>query len=125
MKSILLQGVLASIIASVYGVIYLYGYQTALRSEFTEIINPVSITIASTVGCLLMSAGCAIVHHFRKKNLLGWLYILISVLSLISILGPISLELPVEVSNPQLFTWSDCTSSSIPRPFIFCACSFF
>lgn len=102
MKSILLQGVLAGIIASVYGVIYLYGYQTALRSEFTEIINPFSITIASTVGCLLMSAGCAIVHHFRKKNLLGWLYILISVLSLISILGPISSDLPVEVSNPQL-----------------------
>lgn len=103
MKSTLLHGLVASILASTAGIVYHLSYQAALACDFSKLINPVSISMASTIGCLLMSLGYVLLVKFKISHLKGWLNIVISMLSIASILGPMGASLPLDVVSPELF----------------------
>ena len=103
MRKILIHGIVASFLASLNGIIYLKVYQSTLNCGFTKIINPISISAASTIGCSLITVGYLVLLRLKKEEFKGWLNILISVLSFASIIGPISTSLPLEISNPELF----------------------
>lgn len=93
----------ASILASIEGVCYQIFYESALNCDFSKMINPVSISMASTIGCLLIGLGYLIMDKFKIKKYQGWYFLSINILSIISIIGPMSSHLPFDIQNPELF----------------------
>ncbi|MEM6261757.1 MAG: hypothetical protein AAGI38_04570 [Bacteroidota bacterium] len=119
MKKLIIHGVVASILASISGIIYAEIYANAMWSDFSAVINPTSIIAASTIGCLLMTLGYFVLIRFNKEKFIGFLNIVISVLSFASIVGPLGMSLPLDIESPELFP-----GLSIPMHF-FPALAFF
>lgn len=103
MKKIFIHGVVAGILASTASIIYFNLYQSTLGTSFEQIINAGSIIGSSMIGCVLMSLGYFLLFKFKKENITGVLNIAISVLSFASIMGAITISLPLEVESPELF----------------------
>lgn len=103
MKKIFLQGIVAGILAAIAAIIYFKIYQDTLVTKFDSIVNVGPIIISSITGCLLMSTGYFILLKMKKENWRGALNLLIAVLSFASILGPLSMTLPLNTENPELF----------------------
>jgi len=102
-KNLLWHGVLSSVLASIAGVIYFEIYQYLMLSEFNAIVNWGSIVGASTLGCLLMMLGYWILTKFKLLKLMGWMNVLIAILSFASIIGAIDIALPLDIDYPELF----------------------
>ena len=102
MKKFLIHGIIAGILTAVAGIVYQMVYENALFLDFSLVINPGSIAGASIFGCILMAIGYGLLEHFKKNNLKGWLNVLIAILSFLSILGPLSMSLPLEVEFPEM-----------------------
>ena len=103
MKKFLIHGIIAGILTAVAGIVYQMVYENALFLDFSLVINPGSIAGSSIFGCVIMALGYWLLEHFKKANLKGWLNVLITVLSFLSILGPLSMSLPLEVEFPEMF----------------------
>lgn len=103
MKSIFAQGLIAGILSALSSAMYFYIYQNTLMVDFSKMVNIGSIIGASVVGCMLISLGYALLTKLEKTNLLGWLNIFICILSFASIIGPISMSLPLDIEYPELF----------------------
>jgi hypothetical protein len=54
-------------------------------------------------GCMLMASGNAVLLRLGKLKWMGWFNILVAVLSFASIISPISMSLPLDINNPELF----------------------
>lgn len=102
-KKLLWHGVLSGALASIAGVIYFEIYQYLMLSEFNAIVNWGSIVGASTLGCLLMMLGYWILTKFRLIKLMGWMNLLIAILSFASIIGAMDTALPLDIDYPELF----------------------
>jgi hypothetical protein len=103
MKKIFIHGIIAGALSAIASLIYFKLYQTTLDTKFDKIINIGSIIGSSIFGCLLMSLGYFILLKLKKENLKGLLNIIISVLSFASIIGVISMTLPLDIESPELF----------------------
>ena len=103
MKKLLIHGAVAGFLAGIAGIIYLNIYQEAFGVEYASIINMGAIMGSSIIGCMLMTLGYAALLKFEKQNWIGWLNILIAVLSFASIIGPIGMSLPFDIEFPELF----------------------
>ena len=101
MKRFLIHGIIAGVLTAVAGIVYQMVYENALFLDFSLVINPGSIAGASIFGCVLMALGYWLLEHFKKANLKGWLNVLITVLSFLSILGPLSMSLPLDIEYPE------------------------
>ncbi|MDB4286012.1 hypothetical protein N9933_01780 [bacterium] len=96
MKKSLIHGIIAGILTAVAGIAYQRVYEDALFLDFSTVINPGSVAGASIFGCMLMAIGYGLLERYKKTNLKGWLNVLITVLSFLSILGPLSMSLPLD-----------------------------
>ena len=103
MKKIFIHGIVAGILAALASLIYCNLYQSTLGVSFDKIINIGSVFGASIFGCILISVANIILFKFKKENLQGLLNIVIAVLSFTSIIGPISMTLPLDVESPEMF----------------------
>jgi hypothetical protein len=103
MKKSLIHGISAGILTAVAGIVYQRVYEDALFLDFSTVINPGSVAGASIFGCMLMAIGYGLLERFNKPNLKGSLNVLITVLSFSSILGPLSISLPLDVEFPEMF----------------------
>jgi len=103
MKKIFIHGIVAGILAAVASLIYFNLYQSTLGSAFDRITNIGSIAGSSIFGCVLMTIGYLLLFKFNKENLKGILNIVIAVLSFASIIGPMSMSLPLDIEAPELF----------------------
>lgn len=103
MKKIFLQGIIAGILSAVAGITYFNIYQSTLGTEFDKIINTGAIIGASIIGTMLMAGAYALLLKLKKEKLMGFLNILILVLSFASIISPISMSLPLNIDSPELF----------------------
>ncbi len=103
MKKFLIHGIIAGVLTAVAGIVYQMVYENALFLDFSLVINPKSIAGASIFGCVLMALGYWLLEHFKKPNLKGWLNVLITVLSFLSILGPLGMSLPLDAEFPEMF----------------------
>src|SRR5580658_1716860 len=103
MKKVFIHGILAGILASVAGIIYLNIYQKTLGTEFDKIINIGSISGVSVLACMLIALSYWVLDRFNKERFTGLLNIVIALLSFASIIGPISMSLPLDIKNPELF----------------------
>ncbi|MFK7949848.1 MAG: hypothetical protein AB8G11_19820 [Saprospiraceae bacterium] len=103
MKNLIIHGVIAGLLSGIAGVIYLNIYQGAFGVDYSQIINIGAIIGSSLMGCMLMTLGYAGLIKLGKQKLIGWLNILIAVLSFASIIGPIGMSLPLDIEFPELF----------------------
>ena len=103
MKKIFIHGVVARIIATLASVIYSNLYQSTLGVSFDKIINIGSVFGACIFGCVLISVANLVLFKFKKENLQGILNVIVVLLSFVSIIGPISITLPLDVEFPEMF----------------------
>ena len=103
MKKIFIHGIIAGVLAAITSLIYCSLYQSTLGVSFDKIINIGSIFGSSIFGCVLISAAYSILFKFKKENLQGILNVIIVVLSFASIIGPISMTLPLDIEFPEMF----------------------
>ena len=103
MKKIFIQGIIAGIVAASASLIYSNLYQSTLGVSFDKIINIGSIFGACIFGCVLISSANLVLFKFKKENLQGILNVIVVVLSFVSIIGPISMTLPLDVEFPEMF----------------------
>ena len=103
MKKIFIHGVVAGILATIASVIYSNLYQSTLGVSFDKIINIGSVFGACIFGCVLISVANLVLFKFKKENLQGILNVIVVVLSFVSIIGPISMTLPLDVEFPEMF----------------------
>jgi drug/metabolite transporter (DMT)-like permease len=103
MKRILLLGIIAGILSAVAGIMYLKMYEEATMVDFSPIMNSIAILGSSVLACLLMALGYVILEKLKKTNWTGFLNVLIIVLTFASIVGPISMTLPLDFEFPEMF----------------------
>lgn len=103
MKKNLIHGTLAGVLSAIASVIYLNVYQNLNFVDFSLIINAGSIIGASIIGCLIMAFGYFLLKLFNIPNFKGTLNILIFTLTILSIFGPLMMNLPLELDFPELF----------------------
>jgi hypothetical protein len=103
MKLILLKTFIPSILASVAGISYQIAYESALNCDFSKLVNPVSITMATTIGCILISLGNLLLIKLKLSRFKGWYFIVINIFSMLSIIGPTGTTLPFDIQSPELF----------------------
>ncbi|MAW64894.1 MAG: hypothetical protein CMD18_01725 [Flavobacteriales bacterium] len=103
MKKHLLHGLVAGIIAGIIAVIYFMMYQKILFVDFNAVLNPYSIFGACTFSSILMAYVYWILDRLNKPKLRGLVNILIVFFSFLSVLAPISMNLPLDVEFPELF----------------------
>jgi hypothetical protein len=103
MKRLFLHSILAGVISALLGITYFTIYQSILDTRFDSIVNMGSIAGASFSGCLIISIPYALLLRFKKQEWVGWLNIMIMILSFISILGPLNMTFPTEITGQQLF----------------------
>jgi hypothetical protein len=103
MKKHLLHGLVAGVIAGIIAIMYLIIYQRILFVDFNAVLNPYSIVGASTFGGILMTSSYWVLDKLKKPKLIGVVNALIILFSFLSILGPISMDLPLDVEFPELF----------------------
>jgi drug/metabolite transporter (DMT)-like permease len=125
MKKIFLHGIIAGVLAAIAGIIYFNIYQNTLGTPFNKVVNPGAITGACIFACVLMSVGYMLLERFNKQKLYGWLNVVIAVLSFASITGPISMSLPLDIKNPELFPGLIVPMHFFPAMAYFCIAPFF
>jgi hypothetical protein len=103
MKKIVIQGIMAGLLAGIAGAIYFTIYQNTLGTNFGKIVNIPSILGSSVFGSLLIACGYALLLGLNKIKWAGWYQVFVSVTSFATITGPISISLPLSVQNPELF----------------------
>ncbi|HTA28803.1 MAG TPA: hypothetical protein VK809_13510, partial [Bacteroidia bacterium] len=89
------------------------------------IINPGSISGASIFGCLLMAISYWVLERFNKENWKGVINIVIALASFASIISPISMSLPLDIKNPELFPGLAVPMHFFPALAFFCLVPFF
>ena len=102
-KNLLWHGILSGVLASIAGIIYFELYQYLMLSAFDAVVNWGSIIGASFLGCLLMTLGYWAMMKVKMERFIGWLNVLIAMLSFASILGPMDTTLPLDIEFPELF----------------------
>jgi len=125
MKKTFFHGIISGILAALACIIYFKIYQNTLGTGFNKIINPGSISGACIFGCMLMAIGYWLLEKFNKEKLKGVLNIIIALLSFASILSPISMSLPLDIKNPELFPGLVIPMHFFPALAFFCLVPFF
>jgi drug/metabolite transporter (DMT)-like permease len=125
MKKTFLHGIVAGILAAIAGIIYFNIYQKTLGTEFNKVVNIGSIAGVSVFACMIIALAYWLLEKFNKKNLEGWLNIIIALLSFASILSPISMSLPLDIKNPELFPGLVIPMHFFPALAYFCIAPFF
>jgi len=103
MKKTFLHGIIAGILAVAACIIYLHIYQGALGADFHKIVNIGTVAGGSILACMIIALPYWGLEKIHKQNLKGWLNVIISLISFAGIIIPISISLPLDIQNPELF----------------------
>ncbi|MBC8045742.1 MAG: hypothetical protein H7Y00_03015 [Fimbriimonadaceae bacterium] len=78
-------------------------YHFAMMTDFTKVINPVSIVATNLIIGVVIATGYWVITKWENKNA-GLIFNLsLSLLSIISIMMPLSISLPLDIEFPELF----------------------
>jgi len=103
-KRLFFLGILAGLLSGLACIIYAKVYYEALLADFSSIANPVSMLSACLFGCVLASVGYWLLHKWLKRKTDVVFNLLITVLSFVSILGPLAATLPLDMeTDPSYF----------------------
>lgn len=103
-KRILVLGASSGLLATVMSIMYTSSYNSALGSNFSQIISTTGTTIASIIGCMLIAVGYILLKkRWTSDRMEGIFHCSLFILSFVSILGPFSANLPLDIESPELF----------------------
>ena len=103
MSKLFTHGLMAGVFASTLSISYYFLYQNLLFLDFSGVLNIGSMIGACVIGCFLMAGAYWILNKLGKPKLKAVVNILFVLLSFASILGPISVSLPLDIDFPELF----------------------
>ena len=95
----LLSGIMAAIAAIIFNRIHYF----ATEADFSRIINMGTMISANLIVCLLFSILYFYFLKIFKGKAITLFHILLSVGSFAAIIIPISISLPLNIKNPELF----------------------
>jgi hypothetical protein len=95
----LLSGIMAALEAIIYNRIHFF----ATEADFSRIINPGTMISLNLIACLIFSIAYFFFIKLWKKKLTIIFHLMISILSFAAIIIPISVSLPLDIKNPELF----------------------
>ncbi len=104
MRTVFLHGLLAALCATAAAMVYNYAFNTAMWTDFSKVINPVSMAAGCVLGCTVISLGYFLFGKMVKKGTDIWFNVLLIVLTFATFVGPFSYTLPLDVEFPELFT---------------------
>jgi len=102
-KKLLFLSLSAGILAGIAGLIYNRAYHFAMETDFSKVINPASIFAVCIIACVVASIAYWILDRFLKDKTDIIFNILFAIGSFATILSPLSIKLPLDVQNPELF----------------------
>ena len=96
----ILSGIMAALAAIIYNRIHIFATET----DFSKIINPGTMISLNLIVCLLFSIAFYFFSLKWKKPVAILIFnILISIISFAFVVFPISVSLPLDIKNPELF----------------------
>ncbi len=96
--------VLASaLLAICASVVYNAIYSSAFELNFSSILNIGGIVGSTLIGCVLMGLAYYLGYRWKGEKSFRWINILISVLSFVSIIGVLGMQLPLTIESPEMF----------------------
>ncbi len=102
-KKIFYHGIVAGILAAIAGMIYNRIYFFATETDFSKILHPVSILSLNIAVCVIASLiYWALVHWLKNKGEIVFNFSF-SIISFAMTIIPISISLPLNIKNPELF----------------------
>lgn len=102
-KRIFFLGIAAGFLAGLAGIIYNRIYFFATETDFSKILNSVSIIGLNVMICLIICLiYWALVYWLKRKGEIVFNF-LIAILSFAMVIIPISISLPLNIKNPELF----------------------
>ena len=89
--------------AALAAIIYSRIHYFATEADFSRIVNIGTMISLNLIICLIISIAYFIFTRFGKKQRTFIFHLLISILSFAAIIIPISVSLPINIKNPELF----------------------
>ena len=105
LKKGLLLGVTSGIVAGGVGTLYNAIFSDAFYVDFSSVLNPTGIFIASMIGCLLMGLGYAIAARLKRPLLIPIINVLYCILSFASIIGVLNYTFPLSMDPDMLIAF--------------------
>jgi hypothetical protein len=102
-KKIFYHGLFAGILAAIAAIIYNRIYFFATEINFSKLVNLGSLAGLNLLGCLLAAFGYALFKRLFKARAQIIFNFSFAILSFVSIVIPISISLPLDLSNPEMF----------------------
>ena len=95
----LISGIMAALAAIIYNRIHFF----ATEADFSRIINFGTIISLNLILCLIFSIAYFLFLKLFKGKAITIFHILLSLVSFAAIILPISISLPLDIKNPELF----------------------
>jgi len=102
-KQSAIHSIISAVLASTACLVYNKIYSEAFYVDFSKVMNPIGIIASCLIGCLLMGAASFLVFKWKGRKMIGWLNVLIAILSFVSIIGVLGMVLPLDVESPEMF----------------------
>jgi ABC-type branched-subunit amino acid transport system permease subunit len=102
-KKSLLLGIVSGLLAGVAGVIYARLYYSINEADFSKVASAVRILASSLFGGVLAAIGYSLLTRWMKEKGEIVFNLLFTLISFVSLLGPIAFRLPRNIDTPELF----------------------
>ncbi len=102
-KKIFFQGITAGVLSAVACIIYNRIYFFATEVDFSKLVNIPVLTSINLLACMLAATGYWALKKLLKKNADIFFNLSFTILSFASVIFPISISLPLDIKNPELF----------------------
>src|ERR1700735_2277673 len=102
-KKSLALGIVAGLLAGIAGVIYAHLYYTINEADFSKFASTIRILAASLFGGVLAAIGYTLVDKWLKTRGEIVFNLVFTLISFLTLLGPIAVRLPRNIDTPELF----------------------
>lgn len=102
-KKSLALGIVSGLLAGIAGIVYAHLYYTINEADFSKVASTVSIISASLFGGVLAAVGYTLLDKWLKARGEIVFNLVFTLISFISLLGPIAARLPRNIDTPELF----------------------
>jgi hypothetical protein len=103
MKKSFYHGLAAGALAVIAAIIYNQVYQLVLGTDFSKILNPATLVSANIIGGIIISLGYFMFTKMVKRNTDVWFNAALTIFTFASLIIPISISLPLDITQPELF----------------------
>jgi ABC-type branched-subunit amino acid transport system permease subunit len=96
-------GIVSGLLAGIAGVIYARLYYSINEADFSRVVSTVKIIMASLIGGVLAAIGYTLLDRWLRARGEIVFNLLFTLISFITLLGPIAVRLPRNIDTPELF----------------------